>query len=424
MSEDLTFAALVRRELASEQTGRAPGPNRPPPPGRWSAGAASRAAELLAHLAYPAEIGLKNRALAAFWRVHRLPGKPDPVVPSPLARHYRTTTKRRAVFSGGKLRLAFAEDEGEAPGPRRPALQGSVLEPPEHAAIYEFLLDSLQRPGGRAVAGHLNYLIVRGSYSEFTVIVNVDRLDAGIVRALVSLGERLRSFERKVVSAFIFHDPTGSPYYLDHRRTPGGVKLKKLFGPDRIVVDHGGRRYAFPPTGFSQINGAMVPALVEGVRELLSPRPEQLLIDLYCGYGLFAHALAGRYARVIGLDAAPLSIAAARDNSAWHGTSARVEFYARRITAQALAATLPRAGRQSEAILLDPPRQGPERGVIAALAARRPAIAVEAFCGVDELPRQVREWEAGAYRVGRIVPLDMFPGTASLEVLVSLLPAR
>ena len=146
-------------------------------------------------------------------------------------------------------------------------------------------------------------------------------------------------------------------------------------------------------------------------------RPEQAPVP-------FALALSGRYARVIGLDAAPQSIDAARDNAAWHGASGRSEFHARRITARTLAETLPRAGRQSEAILLDPPRQGPERGVIAALAARRPEIAVEAFCGVDEIPRQVREWEAGGYRVGRIVPLDMFPGTASLEVLVSFLPAR
>ena len=65
------------------------------------------------------------------------------------------------MFSAGKLRLAFAEDEGEAPAPHRPALPESLLDPPEHAAIYEFLLDALRQPPCRPVAEHLNYLIIR-----------------------------------------------------------------------------------------------------------------------------------------------------------------------------------------------------------------------------------------------------------------------
>ena len=45
------------------------------------------------------------------------------------------------------------------------------------------------------------------------------------------------------------------------------------------------------------------------------------------------------------------------------------------------------------------------------------------FCDVDQIPAALADWQAGGYQVRRVVPLDMFPGAANLEVLVLLAPA-
>ena len=42
------------------------------------------------------------------------------------------------------------------------------------------------------------------------------------------------------------------------------------------------------------------------------------------------------------------------------------------------------------------------------------------FCGTDELPRELERWRLAGYHVESALPLDLFPGTASLETLVLL----
>jgi len=58
--------------------------------------------------------------------------------------------------------------------------------------------------------------------------------------------------------------------------------------------------------------------------------------------------------------------------------------------------------------------------VIAALARRKPKKALHIFCGVDQIPPSLREWQANGYQVRRVVPLDIFPGSANLEILILL----
>jgi tRNA/tmRNA/rRNA uracil-C5-methylase (TrmA/RlmC/RlmD family) len=123
---------------------------------------------------------------------------------------------------------------------------------------------------------------------------------------------------------------------------------------------------------------------------------------------------------VIGVDAEGPSIEAARAN-ARRLRRGHTRFVASRITADSIE-HLPGTGGD-EIVLLDPPRVGTESGVIRAIAARRPRRVVHVFCSVDEIPRAFREWAAGGYIPSRVVPLDMFPGTPNLELLVQLEPA-
>ena len=76
----------------------------------------------------------------------------------------------------------------------------------------------------------------------------------------------------------------------------------------------------------------------------------------------------------------------------------------------------------NEVMLLDPPRQGTLPGVIASLARRKPKKVLHIFCGVDQIPPSLKEWQANGYQARRVAPLDMFPGSANLEILVLLEP--
>jgi len=388
-----------------------PAPPKSPPPNTTWQGAP------LAHLEYRRELELKNRALKTLWQRHGLPGDPDPVRASPLPRHYRSTSSRRAAWRRGGLFLHLA---GQKPSQQKQPFLASPLEPESHGRIYRLLRAKMSEPAFRMVAGHLNYLVIRGSYAEQAVIFNVDTMNGPLVRKLKLLAGHLENMDEPVAAAFAYPDPSSSPYYLEAQRPPDMPMIKKLFGRQRLMVEHHGRRYLFHPTSFSQVNESIVPLMLEEARTLLSPKREERLLDLYCGYGLFSHYLAPEYGQVMGLEAEGPSIDAAVANKQFNPAGERTRFRAGRITSGSLENLLPVPSPGRESILLDPPRQGPEKGVIPALARREPGRVLHIHCNADLLPRSVKQWREHGYHPIRAVPLDMFPGTTGIEVLLAL----
>ncbi|MBI4915010.1 MAG: methyltransferase domain-containing protein [Acidobacteria bacterium] len=394
----MSFADTVR--AVAERTGLGLPPAQHPEP--------------LAGLDYPTELALKREALAAFWPAQRLPGRPEPVVAALAPRGYRTTSKRRASLGPKGLALGFPG----LPTPARGAAP-SALDPPEHAAVYSLLADRLSRPPVRPLATALNWAVVRGQAPALAVILNVRVFDARVVRAAKLLAEALQAAPAGVLAAFLYLDPCGSDYYLEARRPAGTLSFKRLFGPEWLQVEADGVRLRFPPTVFSQVNGAMLGTMTAAVRELLAPLDGLSLLDLYCGYGLFAFTAGRDAAHVLGIDFDGPAIEAARGTAAHLGCADRVRFLAGRIDADFLVERV-RPARGGEAVLLDPPRQGTAEGVAAAIADRRPERVVHICCGTDEIPREVAAWSAAGYVVRRAVPLDLFPGTPNLETLLLL----
>ena len=381
--------------------------------------AASQQSSPLGHLDYLDELELKDKALRQFWSDHRLPGRPENTVASPLPRQYRTTSKRKTVLRGDRLFLLLDEQKKKLPDQ---PFQPSPLEPERHGELYRFLQEKLSTPPFRLVASHLNYLIVRGSYSERTVIFNVDEMNGPIVRKLKQLAALLQNLPEPPISAFIYLDPSRSDYYLESSRPEAALHFKKLYGPDLLKVVHKEIRYFFHPTSFSQINESAVDTMLDLSRELLSAATGGQLLDLYCGYGLFSIYLADAFAQITAVDAEGPSIRAAIANSKKNKkTKCRSRFLAHHITHPFLEELL-ESTPPGQAVLLDPPRQGPLAGVISAICQSHPKTALHIFCGVDQIPASLKEWQEGGYTVGRVVPLDMFAGSANLEVLVQLLP--
>lgn len=371
--------------------------------------------EPLAHLEYEEELALKNEGLRDFWEFHRLGVEPESILASPRPRRYRTTTRRRAQFAGGRLSLGFGQGMGKGESGFPP----SMLEPEGHEEIYRFLVEKGNEPANSSVARNLNYLIVRGSYDAFSVVFNMVQLDGPIVRRLKILGKQLEESGMSVVSAFVFHDPSRSDYYFEREPPPVSVRLKKLFGPARFLLRFGRGKYLLPPTCFSQVNESVVPHMLDRIGALLQPTGEERLIDLFCGYGLFSLALSPDCAEVYGVDANREAIAAATDSLRFHQPRGKVAFFDLRITPSTLARILPGGGR-GELAILDPPRQGTSAELLAYVASRRPRRIVHISCGIEAIPGAVATWRENGYRVTRSAPLDMFPGTPNLETLLLL----
>ena len=360
--------------------------------------------ESLAMFDYKDELKIKNQAIKEFWEVNRLAGNPQKVIASPMPREYRTTSKRRVFMQPGNLQFDR---------------QDSMLEPEEHNKIYNLLFEKLITPAYKPLAYALNWIIIRGTYRYRVVIFNIKKIDASIVRKLKQISEVLQKSELNVTAAHAYVDTTESDYYLESKRPTEGLNFKQLYGPREMSLDLGHFRLKYPVTGFSQINESQIHNLIKAASRLLSLSKEDHFLDLYCGYGLFSFALGEAAKSVLGVEWEGPSIDCAKASAKHLKKSYR--FIAGKIDEMFVQMRLPRPiPGEPEKILLDPPRKGCEPGVIHALAMRKPIRVCHVFCGTDEIPASLKEWERYGYRVREVQPLDLFPGTPHLETIVML----
>lgn len=371
----------------------------------------------LAIYTYESELEIKNEALLQFWKLNRLPLLPKKIIASPMPRHYRTTTKRLVLPSGKNFYLVF--NNRKLPLGNH-FVVSSILEPIEHGAIYNLIAEKLNIAAYRLLAQQLNYVIVRGNYTEFSVIFNVLGLSAELIRKLKNICDHLTQLPFPVVSSFIYVDETGSEYYLESQRPATGMSFKKLFGKDKLFVSYRDRKFLYHPTSFSQINQSIIPLMIDYVESILKPNKQTRLLDLYCGYGLFSHLLSEQFGETVGMDLEGSSIQSARDNSAYFKPDKSTVFISKPITPNNLKQFLPKTFLKREVVILDPPKMGTYEGVIEWVAEKKPNRVVHIFCGVDQIPNEVRRWKQSGYLVEFIQPFDMFPGSANLEVVILL----
>jgi len=87
---------------------------------------------------------------------------------------------------------------------------------------------------------------------------------------------------------------------------PGGPDSAHPFRPERSELYYDLPDFAvrlhFRPTDFTQVNHALNRTLVARALELLDPRPDERIADLFCGLGNFSLPIARRGARVIGFE--------------------------------------------------------------------------------------------------------------------------
>src|SRR5207247_11289491 len=107
---------------------------------------------------------------------------------------------------------------------------------------------------------------------------------------------------------------------------------------------------------------------VEVVREFAGLRGTEQGLDLCCGVGTFALALAGQAAQVTGIEALQAATEAARDNAALN-TITNALFYT--APAAHLRWVLAPQGHP-DLVILDPPRAGAGRGATPEDGARAP----------------------------------------------------
>jgi 23S rRNA (uracil1939-C5)-methyltransferase len=163
---------------------------------------------------------------------------------------------------------------------------------------------------------------------------------------------------------------------------------------------------------FEQTNPAVAEELVKLVESTAS-RGQALLVDAYCGAGLFAKRLLGHFEKVVGIEENENAIEKARRSTAPH------ESYLQGDVGANLGEVLAGHEANRTTVLLDPPAVGIEARVCDLLLACGPAEILYVSCNPATLARDLG-FLARSYELVAVTPLDMFPQTAEIEVFAQL----
>jgi 23S rRNA (uracil1939-C5)-methyltransferase len=180
-----------------------------------------------------------------------------------------------------------------------------------------------------------------------------------------------------------------------------------LMGNSYLTEYVAGRDYRISAGSFFQVNTAGAEALIALVDDYLAPTHDDVLLDLYCGVGLFGLALADRVGRVIGIESDPSAVADFRHNAQGLEQVTLLEGKAQ--------AALPLVQETVDLFVLDPPRSGMGETVAGEVARLEPRRIAYVSCDPATLGRDARRLSEYGFRLEVVQPIDLFPQTYHVE---------
>lgn len=196
-----------------------------------------------------------------------------------------------------------------------------------------------------------------------------------------------------------------------------GEKQQVLYGKGYIEDTLCGKRFRISPKSFYQVNSVQTEVLYGKAIEYAGLTGKETVIDAYSGIGTIGMVAADRSGRVISIELNPEAVKDARANAKANRIK-NISF----IQADAGEQMVKMAARKEKAdvVFMDPPRTGSDKRFIDSVARLAPKKVVYISCNPVTLKRDLELFRTRGYKVRKIQPVDMFPGTAHCEVVTSL----
>jgi 23S rRNA (uracil1939-C5)-methyltransferase len=208
---------------------------------------------------------------------------------------------------------------------------------------------------------------------------------------------------------------------LNLNADPGNAILGPEFvcvaGEDSLTERGLGLELRTHAGSFAQSNPAAARRAYACVLRDAAAQPGERAVDLYCGVGALALALARQGAQVLGVEEVPRAVEDARANAernAVHGVrfeAADVEASLRRLV---------REGAHVDLVTLNPPRRGADAAAREAIAALAPSRIVYMSCDPDSLARDLDDFAARGFPALRVQAFDFLPHTEHVEAVALL----
>lgn len=346
----------------------------------------------LQDVAYADQARMKHAVLEAQF------GLPVELVPSPEPYGYRQ--RMDYVFAFGHAGLRARGRKYDVLD-----LEACPIAPPRMFAVFQ-TLRSVARDGGipeydyRVHQGLLRYLVFRYAATTDTLCVTVVATrDDPALEPLIAAARGAAELVTLNVT--------------DQRADVSAAPVLRQWGAEAMAETIGGLTFAFGAESFAQNNMRLAEHLYGRVVERCSGPT----LDLYSGVGVIACLAARHVPQVWGVEVVEEAVTLARRNAAANGIR-NAEFTCARVRPHLKAVV--DGGRAVETIVLDPPRGGTAKKVIARVEALRPARVLYVACNPGTLQRELGWFTQ--YRPVHLTAFDLFPHTPHVELLAELAP--
>lgn len=188
-------------------------------------------------------------------------------------------------------------------------------------------------------------------------------------------------------------------------------------GADHIFEEMEGLKFKINAKSFYQTNSVQAYELYKITREFAGLTGSELVYDLYTGTGTIAQFVAKQAKKVVGVEAVPDAITAAKENAQFNNIN-NVEFFVGDMK-NVFNAEFIAAHGTPDIIITDPPRDGMHKDVVEQILNIAPAKVVYVSCNSATQARDLALMDA-QYKVVKTQAVDMFPQTFHVENVVLL----
>lgn len=201
----------------------------------------------------------------------------------------------------------------------------------------------------------------------------------------------------------------------------------KVKGDERLTERVAGRTFRISAGGFWQVHKKAAETLTDCVNSMVGNGGLDVSapnLDLYGGVGLFAGALAAKFANRLKITTVESSKQANKDATtnlqdlaAVRAVMAQTDVYLRdQISAQKTGTV----DYSNATVVLDPPRAGAGNKVVGQLLTLRPKQMIYVACDPVALARDLKPLLEGGYELTEIRAFDLFPHTHHFETVAHL----
>ncbi len=296
-------------------------------------------------------------------------------------------------------------------------LEECYIQPLESTKLIKFVKNVCHEFGIKGVtykeeSGTLKHILVRKNHNEteYMVVLVVNKKDFISQEDLSLLTKKIvQKFPQVVSIVANINELMGN--------TILGDKCITLYGKDYITDTLCGLKFKIGAKSFYQVNHDMCEALYNNAIEVANLKPNDIIIDAYCGIGTIGLIAAGKVAKVYGVEIVDEAVKNANANAKLNKIT-NATFVCEKAENQIVKWMNEEI--KPSVIFVDPPRKGLDSTLIDTIIKMKIEKVVYISCDPATLARDLKIFTESGYKINYVRPFDLFPQTNHIENVVSL----